>query len=246
MYSFVSGLTTSKKLDAATGKTNERKIRTTTVGMGRWIERFSHRIDDVERNFILSVENRGLFIRRSAQVSLDGFHRHTGPLLCTCLIMSDSASKRRRIQRSPSPVYKLDDTDAYEPYVPVAQRRQAKIAKLSSWGANGDRDKARRLQEEMEEKEDEEMEEVRRREKARKERTLLMEAQEVHSKKAAEGAWRGSSCVSSTLMPHSRCKEDRRRKDRRGRSSDSCCYCEQKKTGVRYGAGQRHPVYRSS
>ncbi|ETW85633.1 hypothetical protein HETIRDRAFT_414623 [Heterobasidion irregulare TC 32-1] len=102
--------------------------------------------------------------------------------------MSDSVSKRRRIQRSPSPVYKLDDTDAYEPYVPVAQRRQAKIAKLSSWGANGDRDKARRLQEEMEEKEDEEMEEVRRREKARKERTLLMEAQEVHSKKAAEDA----------------------------------------------------------
>ena len=27
-----------------------------------------------------------------------------------------------------------------------------------------------------------------------------MEAQEVHSKKAAEGAWRGSSCVSSTFM----------------------------------------------
>ncbi|KAI0807058.1 P-loop containing nucleoside triphosphate hydrolase protein [Fomes fomentarius] len=103
--------------------------------------------------------------------------------------MSEPAYKRARIQRSPSPVYKLDDTDdSYEPYVPVAQRRQAKLAKLTSWGANAEKDKVRQLQEEQEEREDEEREEERRREKARKERTLLMEAQEVHDRKAAEDA----------------------------------------------------------
>lgn len=102
--------------------------------------------------------------------------------------MSEPAYKRARIQRSPSPLYKLDDEDdSYEPYVPVAQRRQAKIAKLTSWGANAEKEKARRLQEEQEERDDEEREEERRREKARKERTLLMEAQEVHDRKAAEG-----------------------------------------------------------
>ncbi|KAI0710416.1 P-loop containing nucleoside triphosphate hydrolase protein [Cerioporus squamosus] len=103
--------------------------------------------------------------------------------------MSEPAYKRPRIQRSPSPVYKLDDEDdSYEPYVPVAQRRQAKLAKLTSWGANTEKDKAKRLQEEQEERDDEEREEERRREKARKERTLLMEAQEVHTRKAAEVA----------------------------------------------------------
>ncbi|KAA1478752.1 P-loop containing nucleoside triphosphate hydrolase protein [Dentipellis sp. KUC8613] len=99
------------------------------------------------------------------------------------------ASKRRRIQRSPSPTYKLDgQDDDYEPYVPVSQRRSAKLAKLASRGANAEKDKAKLLQQEKEDREDEEREEERRREKARKERTLLMEAQEVHSKKAAEGA----------------------------------------------------------
>ncbi|OSD02753.1 P-loop containing nucleoside triphosphate hydrolase protein [Trametes coccinea BRFM310] len=104
--------------------------------------------------------------------------------------MSDGpVYKRPRIQRSPSPVYKLDDEDdSYEPYVPVAQRRQAKLAKLTSWGANAEKDKAKRLQEEQEERDDEEREEERRREKARKERTLLQEAQEVLEKKAAEDA----------------------------------------------------------
>ena len=103
--------------------------------------------------------------------------------------MPESAAKRRRLQRSPTPEYKLDDEDDdYVPYVPVAQRRQAKLAKLTSRGANADKDQAKRQQEEQEEKEDEEREEERRREKARKERTLLMEAQEVHDRKAAEGA----------------------------------------------------------
>ncbi|KAI0747791.1 P-loop containing nucleoside triphosphate hydrolase protein [Daedaleopsis nitida] len=103
--------------------------------------------------------------------------------------MSEPAYKRARIQRSPSPVYKLDDEDdSYQPYVPVAQRRQAKLAKLTSWGANAEKDKVRRIQEEQEERDDAEREEERRREKARKERTLLMEAQEVHHRKAAEDA----------------------------------------------------------
>ena len=92
-------------------------------------------------------------------------------------------------QRSESPTYKLDDEDedSYEPYIPVVQRREAQLAKLTSLGASSEKDRARKQQEELDERRDEEEEEVRRREKARKERTLLMEAQEVHSKKAEEG-----------------------------------------------------------
>ncbi|KDQ60557.1 hypothetical protein JAAARDRAFT_31516 [Jaapia argillacea MUCL 33604] len=100
---------------------------------------------------------------------------------------SSSAPKRRRVERPPSPKYSLDD-DNYEPYIPVAQRRQARLAKLTSWGANSDKDNQKKLQQEADEREDEEREEERRREKARKERTLLVEAQEVHSKRAQEDA----------------------------------------------------------
>jgi ATP-dependent RNA helicase DDX41 len=102
---------------------------------------------------------------------------------------TESPSKRRRFQRSPSPSYKLDhEDDSYEPYIPIAQRRQAKLAKLSSWGIHSQNDKAKKQREDLEaRKEDAETEEENRREMARKERTLLMEAQEVHLKKAAEG-----------------------------------------------------------
>ncbi|KAJ8585221.1 DEAD-domain-containing protein [Rhizopogon salebrosus TDB-379] len=101
----------------------------------------------------------------------------------------ESAPKRRRISRSPSPTYKLDDEDDnYVPYVPVAQRREAKLAKLSSLNTVSDRTKARKQLEELLEREDAEREEERQREKARKERPLLMEAQEVHERKAAENA----------------------------------------------------------
>ncbi|KAJ3881518.1 P-loop containing nucleoside triphosphate hydrolase protein [Lentinula edodes] len=101
---------------------------------------------------------------------------------------SDNSVNRRRIQRSHSPpTYKLeDDDDTYVPYVPVAQRRQEKLAKLSSWGRA--KNSAQDTQREQEELEDEAKEEEKRREKARKERTLLMEAQDVHSRKAAEDA----------------------------------------------------------
>lgn len=99
-----------------------------------------------------------------------------------------SSSKRRRIRRSPSPAHKFDyDDDTYEPYVPVAKRRQQKLAKLTSRGQN-EQGKRKERQAEIDEREDAFKEEEVKREKARKERTLLVEAQEVHFKKAAEGA----------------------------------------------------------
>ncbi|KAJ8517434.1 hypothetical protein ONZ45_g5372 [Pleurotus djamor] len=106
----------------------------------------------------------------------------------------DSASKRRRVQRSPSPVYKLDDQDDdYVPYVSVAQRRQEKLAKLTSWSSTSGKHRSRKLSEERAEREDAEKEEERARELARKERTLLMEAQEVHSKKDMEDSKKSES-----------------------------------------------------
>ena len=101
--------------------------------------------------------------------------------------MSDSV-KRRRIQRSPSPQYKMESDEEYEPYVPVAQRRQEKLSKLSAWGSSTARDNFREARVD-EEREDEEQEEERRREKVRRGRALLVEAQEVHSKKASEGVY---------------------------------------------------------
>ncbi|KAK0478141.1 P-loop containing nucleoside triphosphate hydrolase protein [Armillaria novae-zelandiae] len=89
-------------------------------------------------------------------------------------------SKRRRVERSPSPTYKLDGEDE--------TRRQAKLAKLTSLGANSDKERTKRQQREQQEREDEANEEEARRERLRKERTLLMEAQDVHSQKAAEDA----------------------------------------------------------
>jgi ATP-dependent RNA helicase DDX41 len=105
---------------------------------------------------------------------------------------SAPAPKRRRIERSPSPAYKLDDeaNDDYEPYVPVAQRRQAKLAQLAAaaGGEGIDRARAAKEKQEREEREDAEREAERTRERARQERTLLLEAQEVHERKRAEDA----------------------------------------------------------
>jgi ATP-dependent RNA helicase DDX41 len=97
--------------------------------------------------------------------------------------------KRRHVQRSPSPQYRLDDGDSYDLYVPIAQRRQARLARLSAWGSSAGRDKVEEAREVQEEREDEEQEEERRRERVRRGRALLVEAQEVHSKKASEGMW---------------------------------------------------------
>jgi ATP-dependent RNA helicase DDX41 len=134
--------------------------------------------------------------------------------------MSDSTPRQRRARRSPSPaVYKLDEDngDAYEVYVPVAQRREAKLAKLSALSSTSDaRKKAREQLEELLEKEDAEREEERRRERERKERTLLLEAQDVHSRKAAEGASPPRPLIACSCLP-SRCNKDRSTKGRRGR-----------------------------
>lgn len=102
--------------------------------------------------------------------------------------MESSPKRRRLLQRSPSPQYKLDDeeNDDYEPYIPVAQRRQEKLAKLSSWNKTSKKHGPASTSEDREELQDEDEEEIRR-ERLRKDRTLLAEAQEVHLKKAAEG-----------------------------------------------------------
>lgn len=122
----------------------------------------------------------------------------------------ESTTKRRRIQRSPSPSYKLEDTDdTYEPYIPVAQRRQEKLAKLSSWGHPSEKAHKKSQQDDQDEREDALKEEELRREKARKERTLLMEAQEVHSKRANEGMH--NVIFTSDPMFIFRCEKDGRR-----------------------------------
>ena len=125
---------------------------------------------------------------RSSRVSIPA--RSFRTLLCTTMSeLAETSVKRRRIQRSPSPEFKLDDDDSYQPYVPVAQRRQAKLAKLSALGSSSGHDKSQEVREAEDERENEEQEEERRREKVRRGRALLVEAQEVHSKKASEGMW---------------------------------------------------------
>jgi len=93
-----------------------------------------------------------------------------------------------------------DEDDNYEPYIPVAQRRKEKLAKLSSLGFSSTKSTAKKLQEELDEKEDAQREEELRREKARKERTLLLEAQEVHLKKAAEGIYTSTAALSLLVL----------------------------------------------
>jgi ATP-dependent RNA helicase DDX41 len=75
------------------------------------------------------------------------------------------------------------DLDSYEPYIPVQQRRQARLSQLAATGL-APRRQARSYQQSDDERGDEE---ETRHEKERKERTLLLEAQEVHRKKAQEG-----------------------------------------------------------
>ena len=94
--------------------------------------------------------------------------------------MSSSPPKRRRVARSPSPTYKLDDEEDYQPFVSAAQRRKEKLAKFTSWAGPSTQSSTRR-QQEQQENEDAEKEEERERERARRERTLLVEAQEVLS-----------------------------------------------------------------
>jgi len=128
---------------------------------------------------------------------------------------AETSVKRRRVQRTPSPDYKLDDDDNYQPYIPVAQRRLAKLAKLSALGSSSGRDKSQEAREAEDERENEEQEEERRREKVRRGRALLVEAQEVHSKKASEGM-RCSYPLASSLRRRSQMpKRQRQRRQKR-------------------------------
>ncbi|KAL5531326.1 hypothetical protein ACEPAG_4203 [Sanghuangporus baumii] len=102
--------------------------------------------------------------------------------------MAESAQKRRRVTRSPSPQYRLDNgEDNYVPYVPIAQRRQAKLAAIKSRTLKDRADTPERSAPEREQLE-EENEEEKQKERERRERTLLLEAQEIHRKKAVEDA----------------------------------------------------------
>src|SRR5258706_1351369 len=104
--------------------------------------------------------------------------------------MSASPSKTRHLEeRADEPLYGLDDEDDnYVPYVSVKQRKQHRLQQLASrGGAERNIQEEKRKKQDQEEKEDEELEEINRLEKVRKERTLLLEAQEVKAKKALEG-----------------------------------------------------------
>lgn len=126
--------------------------------------------------------------------------RRLGIFLIAVMADNEPQFKRRKVERSPSPVYKLDDEDdTYEPYIPVARRRQEKLNLLASRGLN--RELLRKQQEEH--TQEELKEEERRKERERREKTLLVEAQEVHSRKAAEGMV--SSSVENRSSPLSRC-----------------------------------------
>jgi len=122
--------------------------------------------------------------------------------------MSASPTKRRHPdEQADESVYKLDEEDDnYVPYVPVKQRKQQRLEQLASrGGAEGNSQEEKRKKQDQEENEDEELEEVKRREKVRKERTLLLEAQEVKAKKALEGRWRRPQyCPSDFLQMQAR------------------------------------------
>lgn len=93
--------------------------------------------------------------------------------------------RRRRVEDESLPTYSLDDADDnYEPYVPVAIRRQAKVAALVNRGLNH---RQKSISRQIDTADDELKDEEKQKERERKERTLLLEAQEVHRKKAAEG-----------------------------------------------------------
>jgi ATP-dependent RNA helicase DDX41 len=84
----------------------------------------------------------------------------------------------------------------YKPYVPVAKRRKQLLTKLEA--------KKNRTTEEIERdrlrREQEEEDEERAREKARRERTLLQQAQEVKERKALEGTH--SSALTTSGLEH--------------------------------------------
>ena len=116
------------------------------------------------------------------------------------------------------------------------------MAKLSSWGINAGKPKTKRQQEEADEREDALKEEELRREKSRKERTLLIEAQEVHLQKAAQGLlhlWMAYHSLFTTL----RLQEISRRKGTGSRCWNTRSHQKSKETSLRHGIGERYPVH---
>lgn len=75
------------------------------------------------------------------------------------------------------------EEDDFKPYVPLSQRRSALLAKLASKGGKEAKEAVER-EDEIKEKEDEE---ARKREKIRRERTLLDGAKEVKRRKLEQG-----------------------------------------------------------
>ena len=120
-------------------------------------------------------------------------HRHSSFSAIPFMTLASSSGRRRRdVSPETEQRYSLVDGDEYEPYIPVAERRQIQLAKIGNRGLtktsspnpNSLRDNGREWDEEEEGKEEEG---ERLKEKLRKERTLLEEAQEVHRKKDIEG-----------------------------------------------------------
>ncbi len=108
------------------------------------------------------------------------------------MALASSSEKRMGVSPGAEQRNSLDEDDDYEPYIPVAQRRQIQLARIANRGLaktlstkqKSLRDGGREWEEERE-GEEEEGEQLK--EKLRKERTLLEEAQEVHRKKKIEG-----------------------------------------------------------
>ena len=165
---------------------NEKSARTRAEWTGWGLDEASlARTDDLNRHGSRSSEN---FHIRDAEVSAQIRSTITRRDLVkqgnsNAQPSSDYHTMQAKRQRSLSPIYHIGDEDGqYEPYVPIAQRREQKLARLVSRRSYGS--KAIK----QFECEDAEREEERHKEKVRRERTLLVEAQEVHSKKAAEDA----------------------------------------------------------
>ena len=122
------------------------------------------------------------------------------------------------------PTINFDEDEDYVPYVPVHQRRQAKLAKFavsSTSATKRKHEEAEAVDEAQQAADEEEL----RREKARKDRTLLLEAQEVQKRKAVQGAWR-TRCACVQVHCGSRADELR---------------CAENRCGTQGGRGGRDP-----
>ena len=112
------------------------------------------------------------------------------------------------VNTADTPTYSLDDdNDDYEPYVPIAQRKQAKLNSLLKRGAIGGDTRTSQTAQSQTEADDEDEEDAKK-EQARRERALLLEAQAVHMKKAAEGDCPISCATKGIMVERSRCSKN--------------------------------------